>query len=469
MQPPIDLEAQQDASGRFLFGGMCDPVNGATLSDVVCNLKIAALFYDHILIPDGFLFSRSNLTKDLLSQRGNSIVRLLEIGALVPTLRYRNATSYRENLEHARDMGADLGRYLTLKEPEAFQVADIVDRAALQLAWWPEDMSAGTTNSYPLLLQEHFFDNPNSITQLIVSGQHPDHSSLAPYANEALRFIEKNAPNPRFGRRHLEDLIKKELLPEHSHNYAQYFALTDSPRERFVSGMLREASTIYQRHNAKKFKSDVHFFRDYAPHVLTKSPDSLLFVSEPGLGLQSREEGQFSLFDFVNLLTVDQILQIRTEWPRKEFVRLIAKHRGHPTDESRKAVLEHLDDSFRELVRKQFEKNPGLFDKYPAVRDAPEALEIAATVAHFVSEGHEEILYVLGVPVVAALTSFAHLIPPARWAIRYLVVRRRTEQTVQMIEKYLRRTEPRLFSRPNYLQEGSAEKNGLRQADPLRA
>lgn len=120
----IKLPANRENSRLNLYAGSFDLVNGKSLPRRISDyLKFAALFYERIVIPDGFLHCYGPLTsyfEKYISDRGSiqqlDIVRLLKAGILVPAL--RRGESIYENWKAGENIGITPGEYLILSRKD---------------------------------------------------------------------------------------------------------------------------------------------------------------------------------------------------------------------------------------------------------------------------------------------------------------------------------------------------------------
>ncbi|MBP0017362.1 MAG: hypothetical protein J7647_07370 [Cyanobacteria bacterium SBLK] len=116
----------EENSRLNLYGGCFDLVTGTSLSSKISEeLKFAALFYERIIVPDGFFHcygalsnyftsyikNRKGLEKEL-GKEANNIAKFLKAGILVPAL--RKGESLYENWKSGENIGIVPGEYLIL-------------------------------------------------------------------------------------------------------------------------------------------------------------------------------------------------------------------------------------------------------------------------------------------------------------------------------------------------------------------
>lgn len=144
---------QPEDTRLLLYGGVLDLFNGTRWTpEVVRSLKHAALFYDHIIVEDGFfhcygpLFDHFNaLTKSgTYAVKNDELCQLIRAGIVVPVLRDHGESLWENLRKGAR--GIMPGKYLSLPlVPEVERSLGLVDQlihgGADIIAWSPESLA----------------------------------------------------------------------------------------------------------------------------------------------------------------------------------------------------------------------------------------------------------------------------------------------------------------------------------------
>lgn len=146
---------QPDSNRLNLYGGVLDLVNiSGGSKQLERDLKFAALFYKHILVPDSFFHCYGPLYSHFakLFQAGNvqaietdTIVKFLRAGIIVPVLRIENTLF--DNWQNEVE-GIEKGKHLMLKEEDGANVLEKVDKYWTKFALWPESMKDSTKTKF---------------------------------------------------------------------------------------------------------------------------------------------------------------------------------------------------------------------------------------------------------------------------------------------------------------------------------
>ena len=138
-----------------LYGGLADLVNGSTDSKVIDRaLKFAALFYEHIIVPDGFFHCYGPLATYARSLSPSALEasvlgRLLQHGFVVPAI--REGDSIYSNWNGSR-MGVYPGEFLILKRDDGDFLGHIDELTATYTSWPPAMDDARSTRFGPTLM-----------------------------------------------------------------------------------------------------------------------------------------------------------------------------------------------------------------------------------------------------------------------------------------------------------------------------
>ncbi len=438
--PTIDLEFHEYEFGQLVYGGMCDPTNVTSLSSIHSELKLAAILFDHIIIPDSFLYTTSNVTTDLLRRKQKSLLsKFLSANIAVPTIRSRGANGHYQNLERSRDRGADFGKYLILGEADAFRVGEIVDESLPKYAYWPQDMAEGTTAEFGEGLLDHFHKNANSAVQR--HSDPADHPGVQMMARDFLKFLDDRSDDTKFGHRHLEDFFNPLFATKRT-DFKKFFKEANSPIERFAEETLRESRTIYQIYQSRKFKTDVNFFSFFSPHVFRSGRSSPTISLEAPIDV-SPANPTYSIWDLLFMFDVTQIVQLRSKPARRQLVKLIGDHRRSPSEQSFVGLIDYLNGEFREAVYEVVREIPNLIDKDSLLAKLGDGAEFASGVQSVDSDAFEWAFNILGVPAVTSLVGAAadavSGFGMVKWLVKGVAAKKRTEVTVSNLDRFILR------------------------------
>lgn len=212
---------KQESERLCQYGGVFDLVNGTEWSkNQERQLKIGALFYKHIFVPDGFFhcygpihtYFSNIIEKSKYTIDSDPIINLLKHGIIVPDLRYGDSLY---NNWKTDDKGISKGKYLILKENDGEKVLQLIDEYSSIYTHWPSLLNPESEVRYGHILNDVFIKKPNPF-QINIDFNTKDltRNEIIKHQDFIIKFIEfldNHYNEPSFRRGDIEQFIAKKL------------------------------------------------------------------------------------------------------------------------------------------------------------------------------------------------------------------------------------------------------------------
>ena len=323
----------------FLYGGIFDLVNGYRfLSKYHNHLKFAALFYDGILVPDGYFHGygpiAAHITKIIDKPKyileSDIIIQFLRASIIVPAL--RSGDSLLANFLNGSSIGIIPGEFATLKKDDGLKVLSVIERVTetnRKVIPWPKDMAVANTCLFGELLYRVLVSDksPSSLKNV----QFPKQSLLSKLdfstqsslftsqniVNGFIDMIEQKRADVKFRRGEIENYFVDQLnikdiegnLYHHIHNLSSTFEYG------VAHHLLNQVSTIYEAYHANQFKTVGGLFLSHDTDIVSHGLfDHMITFSEASPDLiEGNKEILLSGSLDLSVLSAEDIIRFRNE------------------------------------------------------------------------------------------------------------------------------------------------------------
>lgn len=314
-----------------VYGGAVDLVNGSSLTNEgLRQLKFSALFFKHIVVPDGFFHCYGPLythfahimDRTKAAQEADPLVRLLRAGVLVPAL--RRGESLYANWDRGEDVGVVPGEYLILKREDGGPMLRLVDEYTSRFAHWPPELLPDTTIRYWTAVQRVLLspESPYTITlrdppSELPFTQHVEWRACQALLDDFEQYIHDNEANPHFRRGDVERLVARHLgVPFES--YQEAINLVDwrdplrTPLPSLGYYLLSVSSTAYEAFQARALRTVGGLFPLHDHPFIDQGIHNALVDMSVIDESNVQQDLVFGSFD-VDKLSVEDILKFRRE------------------------------------------------------------------------------------------------------------------------------------------------------------
>ncbi|MBD2306339.1 hypothetical protein H6G17_12545 [Chroococcidiopsis sp. FACHB-1243] len=418
-----------------LYGGCFDLVNGTFLSNKISSyLKFAALFYDKIIVPDGFFHCYGSLScyfteyiKDPNNTRNLDIVNLLEAGIIVPAL--RQGESLYDNWINGEDIGIIPGEHLILNKDDGADVLGYIDEKTSCYMHWPNDMAKANRIEFSTLLYD-FLVNEESSYSLLNQRTLPDSSpechvewmQCEYMLDELCSSISDNRYNPKFRRGNIEDIIRRHLEIEMK-SYDEIKSRVSETRVdrnlKFAIGyyFLNLTTTIYEAYHANQFHTVGGLFPQHEDMLIDRGLyDNLVELTQINTEYQEKRV-LFGSLD-VSRLTMKQIIAFRSEKEElfQEYCKQVRKIEFLGVDKFQETNSEFIEFLINQYV-------PEIIKKYPNCGYIENTLASAEAIVKLTSDNHLVNLEIAGLSLatyIGAINLAVKFIPPIKLTVAKL-------------------------------------------------
>lgn len=256
-----------------LYGGLFDiAVGGHSIIDKA-RIHSAALFYDAIVIPDGFFTAKGPLFRYLQRLAADQaseddLLLYLHRGVLSPALRKSDHIS--EIWFHGEDVGFKRGAFLSAPRDEGDKVFDYLRRHPMTHRPWPVDMAEASTAQFGTMLNNAF---PSTFFEALTELESAFKTNNVPgfTANDATQarrlvdkfgdFVELNRSRNKFRRGEIESFIAQTLGWSEGFSYDRLIERRSVDLPHAASNAIMEAvSTIYEIYQAQQFNCHIQLY-----------------------------------------------------------------------------------------------------------------------------------------------------------------------------------------------------------------
>lgn len=320
-----------------LYAGCVDCFNGLRSgSSLESALKFGALFYRHIVVPDGFFHAYSPMSGHLMHlsssdegrQRNDTVLQLLRAGILVPAL--RRGELLHENWREGSEVGIVPGDMLTLRREHGEKALQLADEYTRYVAHWPADMAKARITDFGKALHSIFNEDSSSCHALKLKdvpeglefAHHVARSDFYDLGSSFLQLLEDEKSNSKFRRGQIERLICDKLgIPfANAHGSENVYDLVRrrvnwadpqrTPRDDLAYQILSVTSSVYELYQASQFNCSGGLFETHDDALVDEGfCKHLATLEDVRFGIEREPILQGSLD--VSHLTVDQILRFR--------------------------------------------------------------------------------------------------------------------------------------------------------------
>lgn len=332
MSKRLDLGPENPSGELLTYGGLFDICNGTTFQTVdMVRLKTAALFYDRIIVEDGYFHCYgpihthfSNLIRSGRDPAEDELAQLIEAGIVVPAL--RTGESLHDNFAGSV-RGIAPGKFLTLPNTnEARRVLRLVDdlvheKQRGKYAVQPNSLQDQVVANFSKLVGQSMYGSDSRIsvvTYLDQDGLGGIHNSRKLELLRLAGDVREVANKTGFRRGAVENCIRERLgFDSTEHIYGRLVTHCESgantPGEIHVAlYLLWVASTAYELTHAAEFGTVGGLFSSHEPHLVTTGIFDHLndVVKYDFRGLQSNSDFMGGVLDF-SRLSVRDIVELR--------------------------------------------------------------------------------------------------------------------------------------------------------------
>jgi hypothetical protein len=294
----IEVKLDRLVSERLhAYGGAVDICNGTADTRMLADeLKFAALFYQHIIVPDGFFHCHGPIFDGAMAKNNFSalIRELLANGIIVPTI--RNGDSIFANW-NAGQHGVYPGKFMIVdRSAKASSILRSFDSVSTHFALWPPAMDDARETRYAQQLQIALTERME-LRSRILDGFAPDTdmptfeawiSARNRLFEKVVSLCEENRQNTEFRRGLVEQTISKETGLAEMRSYDTLLRRRRSDLKfRAATVALNIASTIYEANHASFLRTAASLFPDHTRWVTTRAfysrlgtPDRLAIQKE---------------------------------------------------------------------------------------------------------------------------------------------------------------------------------------------
>ena len=261
----LPLGSEQPARS-LAYGGALDLVNGTNYRRLINDIKFSAIFYEHLVVPDGFFHCYGPLhswaqelfqTGDPYSIHQSELTALLKNRIIVPAI--RSGESLADNWRSSRD-GVIPGSFLNIpRGANNEEILDYFDSQTPLYANWPQGMGVSKT-SFSKLLKRFMVDEDSPFgkhkLRPLDSMDDLNRTAYEKMFGDIEDEIRAHEDDPRIRRGQFERIVAKHL----NINLTSYQELVDradfyNPNDLAAAGMeiMSIVSTVYEIYQSREF------------------------------------------------------------------------------------------------------------------------------------------------------------------------------------------------------------------------
>lgn len=389
----VKINNNNNESRLYLYGGCFDLVNGLSLpNSAIEDIKFSALFYKHIVVPDGFfhcygpLYTHfSNIKKQCNKQ--DVISEFLKGGIIVPSL--RTGDSLFNNWMHGGNIGINPGQFMIINEDDGKEVIRNIDDLVSKYMHWPSDMGSANKIEFSKLIYDVLVDGKSEYSLLhkkkpknLPYDQHFQWMESERLLEEFIGEITDNRENPKFRRGNIEGLIGRNIgLDMKSYHELKHRGLTATPwndlKFAYAYYLANISTTVYEAYHANQFNTAGGLFPAHEDNLIAHGLYDYLVDLKDLNGDNNEKRVLFGTLD-TSKLSPNEIVKFREEdifLEYCEFVKRIDNTYKNSFAEANQEFISFLIDKYI----------PAIIKRYPHSGYIEKTIKVAGDVATIVA------------------------------------------------------------------------------------
>lgn len=257
----------------YLYGGLFDIALGERTAIDKARIHAAAIFYDAIVVPDGFFTAKGPLFRHLQRLAADQaseddLLLYLRRGVVAPALRKGDHIS--DIWFNGEDVGFTRGHYLSARRDEGDKVFEYLRRHPMAHRPWPQQMAEASVADFGTMLHDafstEFFAELSKLeaafdTTTLRGFTAADATQARHLVGKFEEFIERNCSRTKFRRGEIESFIATTLGWSESFSYDRLIKCRSVDLPHAASNAIMEAvSTIYEIYQAQQFRCHTQLY-----------------------------------------------------------------------------------------------------------------------------------------------------------------------------------------------------------------
>lgn len=406
--PALLNRSTSNANKASLYAGFFDIANSkSTWPEIENALKFAVIFYNRILVPDGFFHCYGPLFSELQNYQKKSVVvplridtlsehypllSMLRAGIVVPAIRMGDSIHANWDKEI---YGVMPGEYMTVRREDGEGVLRMVDQHARYYEPWPAALDPRTvdrrsrfaTQIFRLFLSE---ESPFCVKHPVISKDIPpwvlnkERIAVQELYDEFAEVLLATDRDKNFRRGNVEQYVEKKLRKNLGYGLSSYGELTrridwgNSNNTFFDSNaylILSVTATAYQLMQAAEFDAVAALFPTCDdPVVSVNRIQEALYSFAAGSMSHKRRPIEFGSLD-LSSVTLEQAMRFRRKLIFGQYIELLEGIRVPPVERS--FWEENYD--FVEFVRTEY--LAAILEEFPSAGEFVKKLNVVADTA----------------------------------------------------------------------------------------